>query len=112
MSVGIDELFFPVADDADELYLVPPAVPVWKRTANNHYDLLQLKPASDEYIVELEMTSPSGGIVTRPRSITSSMNQYNIFHTLKNKGICRMRVKMVASSIESEWSDWSAIMYA
>ena len=115
LNIAMDELFFPVSDgDDDQLLLVPPAVPVWQRTGKNHYDLLQLKPVSDtvdEYVVELEMTSPSGGITTRPGSITPAMNQ-KVFHTLKNKGICRMRVKMVASSIESEWSDWSAIMYA
>ena len=115
LNVGMDELFFPVDDADDELFLVPPTVPVWKRTGKNHYDLLQLLPASDavdEYVIELEMTSPSGGIATRSRSITPAMNQYKVFHTLKNKGICRIRAKMVASSIESEWSDWSAIMYA
>ena len=115
LNVAMDELFFPVADGDDQLFLVPPAVPVWKRTGNNNYDLLQLKPVSDavdEYVIELEMTSPTGGITTRPRSITPQMNQHKVFHTLKNKGICRMRVKLVASSIESEWSDWSAIMYA
>ena len=58
------------------------------------------------------MTSPSKGIATRSTTITPAMNQYKVFHTLKNKGIRRIRAKMVASSIESEWSDWSAIMYA
>ena len=115
LNVGMDELFFPVDDADDELFLVPPTVPVWKRTGKNHYDLLQLLPASDavdEYVIELEMTSPSKGIATRSTRITPAMNQYKVFHTLKNKGICRIRAKMVASSIESEWSDWSAIMYA
>ena len=36
-----------------------------------------------------------------------------VFYTLKNKRIeFRIRVKLVANGIESERSNWSAIMYA
>lgn len=114
VNISMDELFFPISSETSQILLVPPAVPVWKRNKNNFYDLLQLKPVCNvfiEYNIELEKMSPQGGIETRIETITPNMNT-KVWYTLKDKGTCRLRVKMKASDVESEWSDWSAMMFA
>lgn len=114
-NIAMDDLFFPTDDDGEDeiLHLVPPAVPIWKKS-HKGFALLQFQPVSDgidQYVMELEMSSPGGGIQSRTRDIAPGSNTSCVTH-IRNKGTCRLRVKMTAAGVESDWSGWSALMYS
>ena len=66
--------------------------------------------------MELEMSSPGGGIETRLRYLAPESNTSGTIKTIRNKawnkGTCRLRVKMSAAGVKSDWSGWSALMYS
>jgi hypothetical protein len=108
-TVGKDDVFFPKGDD-DDVTFVTPATPIWKRRSTGFQlgDFIPSETTIDKYITELE-TSVNGKVTTKQEeAFNNKLGNVKI----PTNSACRLRIKFVIQDKESEWSDWSAYMYA
>lgn len=110
MSISMDTIYYPQNDPKDQIHLVAPAVPVWKRERAKQYGILSLNPKhSDIKKYILEFDRGKNGVFVE--SLSRKENKDFFYNQYKN-GTRRVRAKIVVDDLESEWSEWSALMFS